>query len=360
MPMLDIEKRHADVFRIRIGDKDDQGNPRKLTDSIRITSHNRSVVEAFANVFGGDPRQWDSEWEVYVPGNSLPVMVLPGQSISQWWEFYKGSVCERRCDGFTEVKSGRPCMCPSTIEERLADKKKCCQPMTRINVVCPDVEVVGAGSLVTHSMVAAETLPQAVAIAEAALSHGLMVPAMLRVVEHVGKGKRYIVPQLEIVGVSLTQLQTGEVPRAAISARANLELEPPGDDIVGRAAPPIPDEDAPSPRGVDDASELVGLFNRLPSDKRGLLQKDWRKAGLPPSPDKMDDAQLARALLLARQWVALWLFETLGFGERERHAAVLEATGGATESTKRLSFDQLRAVSEWVAERAAKNEEPFT
>ena len=358
MPMLDIAKRHMDVWRIRIGDKDESGKPRKLTDSIRVTSPNRSVVNAFAAVFGGEPREWDSEWEVYVPGSSLPVLVLPGQSISQWWEKYTGGVCERRCDGYTETKSGKPCVCPANIEERLTDKKKWCQPMTRINVVCTDVEVVGAGSLVTHSMVAAETLPQAVAIAEQALSHGLMVPAVLRVVEHVGKGKRYIVPQLEIVGISLTQLQTGEVPRAAISARPNLELAPPADDGETK----VVDEDAARrDRELQtEKSRLHSLTMSVADDKKGLLRKAWREAGLPERDPvwSLTEENIAEGRNLIHQWVALSALAAAGFTtEKQRHQAVKDATAGETESTKGLSVDQLRDVIEFCdAIRSTSND----
>jgi len=54
MPMIDIQRRHAEVFRVRLGEKGPNGAPRKLTDSIRITARNRSVVEAFTEVYGGD------------------------------------------------------------------------------------------------------------------------------------------------------------------------------------------------------------------------------------------------------------------------------------------------------------------
>ena len=237
MPMLDIQRRHAEVFRLRLGEKGRNGAPQKLTDAIRVTSHSRAVVDAFVAVYGGETKPWDGQWEAKLPTTELPIMVLPGQSISQWWEQYRGSVCERRCDGETETLSGNPCVCPLDITARMADKNAC-RPMTRVNVLCPDVDVVGAGSLVTHGMVAAETLPQAVAVAEAALSRGLMVPGVLRIVEHKGK-RHYIVPQIEIVGVSLAALTTGEVPqRVAIAAPPQRAVEAPAPKAIEAAARP--------------------------------------------------------------------------------------------------------------------------
>jgi hypothetical protein len=257
MPMLDIQRRHAEVFRLRLGEKGRNGAPQKLTDAIRVTSHSRAVIDAFVAVYGGETKPWDGQWEAKLPTTELPIMVLPGQSISQWWELYRGSVCERRCDGEVESLSGNACVCPLDITERLADKNAC-RPMTRVNVLCPDVDVVGAGSLVTHGMVAAETLPQAVAVAEAALSRGLMVPGVLRIVEHKGK-RHYIVPQIEIVGVSLAALTTGEVPqRPALAAGATAALEAPEQKAIAapkpakkaaakKAAPAAPRELPPLP-----------------------------------------------------------------------------------------------------------------
>jgi hypothetical protein len=254
--MLDIQRRHAEVFRLRLGEKGRNGAPVKLTDAIRVTSHSRAVVDAFVAVYGGETKPWDGQWEAKLPTTELPIMVLPGQSISQWWEQYRGSVCERRCDGVTESLSGNPCVCPADITERMADKNAC-RPMTRVNVLCPDVDVVGAGSLVTHGMVAAETLPQAVAVAEAALSRGLMVPGVLRIVEHKGK-RHYVVPQIEIVGVSLAALTTGEVPQrpvlaasatAAVSAPEPkaIEAPKPAKKAAKKAAPAQPRELPPLP-----------------------------------------------------------------------------------------------------------------
>lgn len=267
MPMLDIQKRHAEVFRLRLGDKSEKGFPQKLTNAIRVTSPNQAVVAAFVDVYGGEVKAWEQQWEAYLPTMALPVLVLPGQSIVQWWESYRQTVCDRRCDGFTEQLSGQPCMCPDDIVTRMATTGAC-RPMTRINIACPEVAVVGAGSLVTHGMIAAETLPQSVAIAEGALARGLMVPAMLRVIVHEGK-KHYVVPQLEIVGVSLAQLETGEVERPAITAApASQSIERPAPKAIAAPsrsaatsaprrpaqAPPLPDEEFPP---FDESNELL-------------------------------------------------------------------------------------------------------
>ena len=108
-PMIDIQRRHAEVYRIRLGDRDG-GRPRKLTDKIRITAQSREVVEAFTEAYGGEVTAWDAQWQTYLPTSELQILVLPGQSVQQWWELWTGSVCARRCDGYQETKSGKRCI----------------------------------------------------------------------------------------------------------------------------------------------------------------------------------------------------------------------------------------------------------
>lgn len=334
-PMLDVQKRHAEVFRIRLGERDAKGYPVKLTDAMRVTSPNRNVVQAFVDVFGGEVRPWDNngkpEFEAKLPTTELPIMVLPGQSISQWWEKYKKSVCERRCDGVTDTISKGPCVCPTDITERVADKSAC-NPMTRVNVVCPDVAVVGAGSLVTHGMVAAETLPQSIAVAEAALSRGLMVPAVLRVVEHKGK-THYIVPQIEIVGISLTQLTTGETPTPAITVKAPAVP-------AATAAKAI----APAPAAAAPRAARTQTRPPLPNE-RGAM-----KPSLPPAMAKVENVgeqpskpnSYAQALHILASDVAK---ATELDGDLLADLAVSVATGGKSTSANDLTrFTKDRAV----------------
>lgn len=280
MPMVDIQRRHTQVFRLRLGDRKG-GRPQKLTDAIRVTSPSEAVVRAFTDVFGGDAREWNEEssndrWEAYLPVNSLPIMVLPGQSLEQWWESWKRSVCERRCDGETEQLSNQPCVCfkrdggDHTV--RLSTEGAC-RPMTRINVVCPDVAVVGAGSLVSHGMVAAETLPQSIAIAEAALSRGLMVPAVLRVVEHKGK-RHYVVPQLEIVGVSLRTLDSGEIPAPALAAAPKAIAAPTPPTTQKKASATQKKTPLTPKKASPTKPPLPGEVEPFP-DTPGAVDKSW-------------------------------------------------------------------------------------
>lgn len=310
-PMLDIQRRHAEVFRIRLGDKGPNGFPQKLTDAIRITAPNPAVVQAFCNRYGGEVRPWSEngkpEFEAYLPTTSLEILVLPGQSLQQWWEQYRKSVCVTRCDGVTDHKTKKPCHCPVDIEERMADKKAC-SPMTRVNVLCPDVEVVGSGALVTHSLIAAETLPQSIAVAEAALSRGLMVPARLRVVEHKGL-THYIVPQIEIVGVSLTELVgAGADQLQSVTDAPSLSSVPSWKPVGELPAAPV----------VSVADQLAEVATPQPKPARRNAAQVLPSTGLAPrtateaaaNADPMVTAAAAKKRLIATHGkdraVALW------------------------------------------------------
>lgn len=384
MPMLDIQKRHAEVFRIRLGDKGPKGQPQKLTDSMRVTSPNRSVVEAFVDVYGGEVTAWENQWQAYLPVTALPVLILPGQSIVQWWELYKQSVCERRCDGEVEQLSGQACKCPADITVRM-QTKGACRPMTRINVVCPEVAVVGAGSLVTHGMIAAETLPQSVAVAEAALARGLMVPGMLRVIVHEGK-RHYVVPQLEIVGVTLSQLETGEIDRPAVQAPAPAAVAaPPTPKAIPAQssasaprrpaeAPPLPGEETAEPADEFDRIALTNRIEALDDEHRAVAAERWKAANLPPRTHadfSKVHVDAAESLLLAvemeaddtydrrRKHVNAKMGEVGVKGDDARHELVRHATDGRTDSTKRLSqadVDAIVAYCAAMAEEDAKHE----
>lgn len=307
-PMIDIQRRHAEVFRIRLGDKD--GNrPRKLTESIRITAASQQVVQAFADVYGGEPSQWERQWQVYLPTSELQILVLPGQSVQQWWEYYRGSVCERRCDGYQEQKTGKRCLCPEDISERANDKNSC-SPMTRVNVLCPDVAVVGAGSLVTHGMIAAETLPQSIAVAESALSRGLMVPAILRVVVNDTGRNHFIYPRIEIIGTSLNELGAGtdgsslphatDTPVGELEGQERAPLTPVPESVPERSVRSIADQSAapePKPKRKNAAPKIPASGR----DRRGEGPAEpepqpagWERDDEQTGPEPITQAQMRK------------------------------------------------------------------
>lgn len=358
MPLLDVQQQHATMFRLRFGDQvtsRGKSRPRRLTDQIRVTSPNPGIVDAFCAVYGGERREWTNrgrlEWEAYLPTTTIRVVLLPGSSVTQWWELYEGAVCVRRCDSQTEMKSGQPCLCPSRDPaERNADPAQC-SATTRVSVLCPDVDVVGAGMFVSRGLMAAATLPNAIAAANAALAAGIYVPAVVRVVEFTGQGTRWIVPQIEVVGTSLEHLL-----RIAIETRHGTggQLDGAAPTILGwepRALAAIEAGEVPSVR-----EQLGAVDGPAPTSRRQNRQAPIPPTGRTPRTaaeaaaqagegDEPVDAEIVgapparatnRVAIAARQ---------AGLGDDGRHDLARWASAGRTASSRELDGDeQLRAI----------------
>lgn len=235
-PMLDTQRRYSEVFRIRLGEKKISAKgkeyPASLDNQIRVTSPSIDVIDAIVRVYGGTTSDWGDQRQAYLPTDSLRIAILPGDSIAGWWEQWRKKdggmpVCTMRCDGEHDTLTGEACSCPS-ITQRLASKDTYCQPTTRLWVMLPDVEVIGTGRLETHGIIAAETLPQSVDVLKHALKRGEMVPAILRIVRVESSGKSFVVPKIEVTGVSLDQVLAGEV-----AVRSHGDLPSPAGDLAG-------------------------------------------------------------------------------------------------------------------------------
>ncbi|MGW1071512.1 recombination directionality factor [Streptomyces sp. NPDC002537] len=169
MPIIDLQRRMRQLGEIRIGHVVDTGKvsrrtgkpikrPAKL-DKFRFTSASRPILEEVAALYGGKVQPWTpanggpSEFEVFSTTDRLPVLIPPRDAVSQWYELYAGSKCIRRCDGRTEQKSDRPCMCNPDNRQ--------CAITTRVNVMLRDVPALGQWLLVSKGYYAAVELPPA-------------------------------------------------------------------------------------------------------------------------------------------------------------------------------------------------------
>lgn len=282
-PILDLQRRHSTTFRLRIGEKVATSNgktkPVRLTDSIRVTSVTPEIVDAFVAQYGGERTAWEGQWEAKLPITQLPILLLPGQSITAWWEHWAGATCQRRCDGY-EMTTGEPCVCPDDPDARMADRHSC-KPTTRLSVICPEVEVLGAGMLVTHGKIAAEELPSSVMVAEAALSRGIYVPAKLVIEEVVGPGKRFVVPRIYPPRASFAQLQSGQVTQAIGPAPAPAIDRP---QVPALAAPSAsPDEgpgEATPPAPPNHVEAVRAMLDQVPEEWVDEVKAAWKAAGL--------------------------------------------------------------------------------
>lgn len=212
MPILDLQMRMRQLGEIRLGHVVPTSNgktrPAKLN-KFRFTSPSREILASVAELYGGEVKPWTpangapAEFEVYSKADRLPVLIPPRDAVSQWYELYAGSKCQRRCDGVTEQKSDRPCMCNP--------ENRTCKITTRVNVMLRDVPALGQWLLISKGYHAAVTLPPA---AELLAQAGGYVAGWLGMEEKTAvvddKPARFMVPTLD-VEITPAALMAGEV-----------------------------------------------------------------------------------------------------------------------------------------------------
>lgn len=307
-PMLDIQRRMVEIGRIRTGEQVAVGNsgkrrPAKLT-TFRITSASRPMVEAAAAEYGGTVRDWLSpagkQFEVVTTADQLPIVIPPGQALSQFYELWTGGGCQRRCDGQTNFITDEPCECPPDAAERreLAQDGRACKPTTRLNVILPDLPGLGVWRLESHGYYAAVELAGTASFLEMVTASGRMLPAVLRLEQREKKvpGKpvnRFSVPVIDLPTVRIADLLTeGQVVGQLGAPRiAPAQLGRPQREMVERPAlgpsAPLPEETQPfggplvaepeelpeTPTNVDaDTGEVLG--RPTADDEKAMAEYD--------------------------------------------------------------------------------------
>lgn len=269
-PLIDLQRRLAEAGRIRMGEKTEKGAPKRLN-TWRITSPTKELVEQAAGLYGGEPQPWDSptgaQWEVVTTTEELPVLVMPGYSFRQAYEFRTSPTkVERRCDGH-EQDDGGACVC--NAEGLLGEAA--CKLITRLTVALPELTTMLGWRLETKGENAARELLASMDLVQGVSGGRPFVPARLRIVERRGsvdgQTVRYVVPVIDVsiryseLGIGLKP-ELGYKPLAAIESGVTLEqglaaADRDSSTRTARSAAPIPspgDEipfgDAPVP--VDD------------------------------------------------------------------------------------------------------------
>jgi hypothetical protein len=242
MAVLDIQRRGQQIGRLRIGQlvrtEDGKQRPARL-DTFRFTTQSRHGAQAIADLYGGEIKTWNGEFEVITDQSEIGVTVPPrDQVVSQWYEMWNRGGAMRRCDSQVEQLSGKPCMCPhadnpddleqvdrAALERaRLAkmNPPRACKLVTRISVMIPDLPGLGVFRLDTGSYYAAVEIGDAAAVMQVARDQGVFLPAILRI-EHRqrvagGKTTRYPVPVLEVIP-TFREIATGAVAAGGITAQ---------------------------------------------------------------------------------------------------------------------------------------------
>lgn len=244
-PLLDMQMRFRELGRIRSGEKGAKGEPKKLS-TLRFTSASKTYLDALAAQHGGTVKPWtgapeEGMFELVTKAAQIDIVLppvfsaedgTPTTAYSQWFELWSGGGCQRRCDGETESagKKPQPCLCNPEDRE--------CKLTTRVSFMIPDVPGLGVWRLESHGWNAAVELPGTLEVLIMAASEHRFIPAVLRVEPRTkkvpGEGtRRFVVPVIELPGVTVRQLASGEVPLA-------INAPPPKGERPGLPAGPAP------------------------------------------------------------------------------------------------------------------------
>lgn len=283
-----LQRRHAELGRIRLGNKGDRGQPQKLQ-SFRFTSPSERYIRDLAELYGGTPQPWDNNgvasWEVYTTANSIPVIAVKG-GLSQWLEYWQGGGCVHRCDGENNVLTGEPCDHDEQVKTRVRGQDVWvnphteAKPTTRLSVMLPELEAIGVWRMESHGWNAAAEIP---AVAELAQYVGDLVPANLHLVERRsvkdGKTSRFVVPVLDL------QIGTARLKEIVAAKLGGTELTAgpaPAQAAIG-AGPAQPRDFAAEIEAAEDVDQLHALWREV--DAAGRL-------------DEFRDVMIARARVL--------------------------------------------------------------
>jgi hypothetical protein len=225
-----IQRRHAELGRIRLGHRAERGNPVKLG-AFRFTSPSARYIADLAELYGGTPQPWDNngkpEHEVFTTADTIPVIAVKG-GLSQWMETWSGGGCVHRCDGEQQVDGT---LCDPNDKAHQAAK-----PTTRLSVMLPELEALGVWRMESHGWNAAAEIP---AVAELAQYVGDLVPANLNLVERRaikdGKTSRFVVPILDL------QIGAARLRELAEAMSSGRELGPSSAPQLEAATSQIPD-----------------------------------------------------------------------------------------------------------------------
>lgn len=299
MPILTIQRRMRELGRIRIGAQVPVGStgkrrPTKL-ETFRLTSESRELIEAAAVVYGGTVSAWKNgtsdEWEVVTTRSAIPIVVPPGQPVSQWFELWSGGGCLRRCNGETNVLDMSPCACPADVDEKieLAKKGEACKATTRLSVMLPELPDLGVWRLESHGYYAATELAGAAEVLSMASATGRLIPANLRLEQREKKvpGKptnKYAVPIIEFIQTTAADL--GVIAALPDANRAALGS---GQPAPVRSTPALPSTTLPAdPTFSPPAPDTPSAPAEPPTPAVSPLRA--------PEPEPVEPPELAAAL----------------------------------------------------------------
>jgi len=184
--VIGIQSRMREIGRIRFGVREGTKGFPKSIGNVRLTSNDKSALEAAAAVYGGQVVKWtgdrvpEGQYELITDSEEIHIYASP-MPISQHMEMWSGGGCLRRCNGVTDELNDCPCQCDFSADNvsELRQKGKVCTLKTRMSVILARVPGVGCWRVETGSIIAASELPLTYEGLRQSAARGTMIPARL-------------------------------------------------------------------------------------------------------------------------------------------------------------------------------------
>ena len=223
--ILNRQRQLAEQGRLRLGytTPTNSGKTRpKASHTWIVTSHSREHVEKAAELWGGQVEEWQpmgngtKQWRVITQANTIEAILPPGDPLSQAYEMWNRGGCVRRCDGVTEQLTGSPCPCFAQYGDDWYEKPTgtVCDSKSRLKVLLPDMPGLGSWRVETGSYYATDEMAGMVDTIRGAVGDSVLVPVQLRIEPRTrvagGQTKQFVVPVLELRGVTAGSLLSGQ------------------------------------------------------------------------------------------------------------------------------------------------------
>lgn len=238
--LLNMQRQMRELGRLRTGYTGPRGPVRSKT--WILTSKERDLLEAAAGEWGGKVVEWTplngdtKQWSLTTETDRLPAFLPPGDPLTQANEMWNKGGATRRCNGVTELKSGKPCLCAAQFGEEFYRRgpQEVCKPYSHLNVMLLGLPDVGQWRHTTKSFYAAAEIAGMVDLIKARIGTEPVVPVWLIIDQRKkvadGKTTPYPVPIIKVRGAeSGAALLSGHIPTLELGAgpqRQALEAGP--------------------------------------------------------------------------------------------------------------------------------------
>lgn len=352
MPILDLQKRIRELGRIRLGRKNERGQPTAI-DTFRLTSSNQDLLQSAAELYGGQVVEWTDapgagrQWELITDVDRLEIAIPPGQSLSQWYEMWQGGGCQRRCDGQWDYISDQSCLCDAAGQ---TEGDRDCKPTTRLNVMLPELWDIGVWRLETHGYYAAVELGGIVPLLESATRQNIALKAALGVEQRTIKKiderhpRHFAVPVVQVshsLGSLLDQAGMLESPSGQEPAMSAPSPASPAE--LGGQEPPARALGTGEPARVQESPTLTSESGTPePQDPPQPPQEPEPAPAEPetrPAESTVEDPQKSK-----RQHVARKMRDAGLDDDERRHLFVSWLFNGQSSGLRDLDADDLAQV----------------